>query len=353
MIIYNHFKHKIMNGELKPGDRLPSHREIETEFKVSRITLKRALMELENAGYITCRQGSGNYVSDLNKVGLFTQNEKKKPSFISLVVPLGHPFAFDYLQGVEYIAKQKGYFVTFHNCLNNPESEREIIEQIVFSGSDGIILHPLDTSYNLALYTRLLIQRFPIVILDKQIPGLDIPGVSVDNQKSFYEITNYLLELGHKRIIFVGTDVFGISSERDRYKGFCQAHLDHGLPLLDKHLFTIKEDANILFDDLEALDPEKKPTAIAAVNDTTAVKILDTALERGISIPNQYSVTGFDDISWVAHMEIPLTTVAQPIYDIGMNAAIELLKYIKSPDRSPKIRTINGQLKIRNSTKAL
>lgn len=342
-----------MNGELKAGDRLPSHREIEKEFEVSRITLKRALMELENAGYITCRQGSGSYVSDQNNERKNTQIEKKKPSIISLVVPLGHAFSFDYLQGVEYVAKKNGYFVTFHNCLNNPESEREIIEQIVSSGSEGIILHPLDTTYNFGLYTRLLINKFPLVILDKQIPGLDIPVVSVDNQKNFYEITNYLLELGHKRIVFVGTDVFGISSERDRYKGFCQAHLDHSIPLLYKHLYSIKEDANYLFDELAALDSEKKPTAIAAVNDTTAVKILNAAQEKGISIPDQYSVTGFDDISWVAHMEVPLTTVAQPIYDIGMNAAIELIKYIKSPDRSPKIRTINGQLKIRNSTKAL
>ena len=88
------------------------------------------------------------------------------------------------------------------------------------------------------LYSKLIIDKYPIVLIDRSIPGLELPLVSANNKDAFYKITTHLLDLGHKKIIFAGTDIYGISSEYERYKGFCEAHIDYGIPLLDKHVYS-------------------------------------------------------------------------------------------------------------------
>lgn len=369
--IFQYFKDKIKSGEFKPGDQLPTEKETSQLFNVSRITVTRALKELQFEKFIHRIQGSGSYVNDgnWNKSENLSDN-KSEAQIISLVLPFSNNFSSDFLRGIEDIAKEKDYFVTFHNSTDNPEREKKIINKIISFGSHGIILYPAATPKNMDLYTKILINKYPLVLIDKKIPGLDISLVCSDNKKDFYEITCHLLKLGHKRIIFVGTDVYNISSEYERYQGFCQAHIDNGIPLLGRDLYT-KNDlsvvpsnyrpnepvdrraCNYLFDLLENLDNEEKPTAIAAVNDYLAGLIISISLEREIDIPNTYSIVGFDNLPFTSHLQVPLTTIAQPIYEIGKMAAKELFEKIKSPEKPPKIHTINGKLIVRKSTKEI
>ncbi|TFH26093.1 MAG: LacI family transcriptional regulator [Promethearchaeota archaeon] len=201
----------------------------------------------------------------------------------------------------------------------------------------------------------------------EKISGLELPIIWTDNQRSFYTITRHLLELGHKKIIFIGTSIDSISSESERYKGFCQAHIDFKVPLLAKHRYSrydadslspqYKPDLDFghraihyLFDILEDLPVSERPTAIAAVNDFIAEMIISVAFERHISIPDDYSVTGFDDRTFASYLSVPLTTIAQPTNEIGRIAALELFERIKSPLLPPVNRKLDGQLIIRKST---
>jgi GntR family transcriptional regulator, arabinose operon transcriptional repressor len=369
-MIYQHYQKEIISGKRnsKRNSKLPTEKEIAKEFKVSRITVIRALTELELKKYIQRIQGSGSYVTEGEwKTLQVADDTGKKLSIISLVLPSFDKLSADVLKGVEDVAKQRNYFVTYHNSANISRTEKKIIKEIISSGSDGMILYPTETFDNMELYSSLMIKNFPLVLIDRKIPGLEMSLICVDNQKAFYELTNHLIELGHTRIIFVGIAVHSISSEFDRYKGFCAAHIDNGLPLLKRHLFSNEDiekipvdyrpkeplgrrECHYLFDILEDLNPTERPTAIAAVNDIIAELIMSVALERGISIPDKYSVSGFDNLPFSAHLPVPLTTVSQPSYEIGRKAALELFERIKSPSKPNIIYNIDAKLITRDST---
>ncbi len=365
--IFQYFEKKILSGDISPRNRLPTEMEIAKEFQVSRITVVRALKELEIKGYIHRIKGSGSYV---NKGDWKRGKSTNKLEIISLVLPYNDKFTTDFMKGIEEIAKKQNYFVTIHNSSDDPDKEKIIVEDIISRGSHGIILYPSIPPYNMELYSKLSISQYPLVLIDKKIPGLDLSIVWANNQKGFYDITKYLMKLGHKRIIFVGTSVYSISSEFERYRGFCKAHIDNGVSMLKKNLFSYADKETIpsnyknndklenrelhyLFDLLEDLKPEKRPTAITAVNDLVARSIILTAQERGISIPGDYSVTGFDNRIFSPQLPISLTTVSQPAYEIGKRAAMELFDKIKDPDSPPVIRSVDVSLIFGQSTSKL
>ncbi len=186
-VIFEHYKEKIVSGELNPGDQLPTEMKIAKDFSVSRITATRALKELELSNYIHRIQGSGSYVNeqdwkkeDSNKIN------KNTPSIISLVLPFNrNKSSADLLSGIENITKKNNYFVTFHNYTNNPIKEKKIINQIVSSGSHGIIFYPSETPQNMNLYSKLIIDNFPVVLIDRTIPGLELSLVSANNKLAF------------------------------------------------------------------------------------------------------------------------------------------------------------------------
>ncbi|UYP44530.1 HTH-type transcriptional repressor PurR [Candidatus Lokiarchaeum ossiferum] len=366
-IIYEFYKEQILAKIIASEEKLPTEMEIAKKFKVSRITVIRALNDLEQDGFIKKIQGSGSYAKNYGE-SLVTASSS--PDIISLVLPYDENFKQNFLKGIEDVAKTQNYFVTFHQTTANLDSEKKVILDLIKRGSKGIILYPSDSPINMELYSSLLIQKFPLVLIDRKISGLDFPIIWTDNHSGYYEITNHLLELGHSKIIFVGTSVYSISSELERYEGFCKAHIDHKVPLLDKHLYFQEDIANIpsdykpdldiehrainyLFDLLLDIPQSKRPTAIAAVNDSIAELVIKIGLERGISIPRDFSVIGFDDRVFAAHLPIPLTTVSQPTYEIGHQAALILFNLIKNPDSKMCEKKIKGRLLIRKSSNHL
>ncbi len=361
-VIYKDFKSQIEGGKLKPRDKLPTENDISNTYNVSRITAIRALKELELKGLINRVKGSGSYVNENG-----TSIQSGVP-IVSLVIPFGGDFSMQYLQGVEEVVREHGYFVTYHNSLRDVEMERKIIEDLIERGSSGIIVYPTSTSQNLDLYTGLVIDKYPFIMIDHRIPGVDLPLVWTNNDAAFYDITTHLLDLNHKRVIFAAFDMYGVSSEFERYKGYCKAHLDKGVTLMNNHIFSVKdyenlrgnysteEDfgegiANMLFDKLEGLDEEVRPTAIAAVNDEVAAILIDVALKRGIKIPEQYSITGFDNSTVTKHLPVKLTTVDQPSLEIGRSAAKELIETINDSSRKPQVITVDAKVIIKSSTK--
>lgn len=362
--IYRDYDLKIKSGKLRPGDKLPTEMEMVAHYKVSRITVTRALKELEQSNLIYRIKGSGSYVSEKEQTDQ-TLTTPSSLSFISLVLPFDGKFSSDILQGVEDIAKDQGYFVSFHNSQGDPDIERAMVNDIVSKQSSGIVLYPSSSFSNLDMYANLLIDNYPFVVIDHAIPGADTPLVWADNQKGFYDVTNHLIDLGHKRIIFIGTSMFELSSEAERYKGFCKAHVDRGLSLLHNHLYLYnnhaiqskedflahaKKSADELFVNLEHQPMDQRPTAIACVNDDVASIIMSSALEHGHQIPDDFSITGFDNEAFAEHLTVPLTTIAQPIRQIGQTAASELIAIIGQPNKSKITQTIKAELIIRSST---
>lgn len=365
-IIFLHYKELIQKGILSPGERLPSESEISNQFQVSRITAVRALKELENRNLIQRVQGSGSFVENLS---LNTPSSGDQPlSIISLVMPFEDTYFADVLSGVEDVARELGYFVTTHNTCKDSKREQEIIEEIIARGSHGIMVYPSSPYENVDLYSGLIIDRYPFLVIDSKLQGIETSLVEVDNEDSFYKITKHLLNMGHRRVIFVGTWVAAISSEQERYQGFCRAHMESRVPLLKKHLYQHKDgssmpqsyypelsqderECNLFFDSLEQLSKEERPTAIATVNDELAALLISVAHQRGLSIPETYAITGFDNLPLSTHTTPPITTMKQPSYEIGKAAATELFRIIEEPTRPHKIYTLPGTLIERASTR--
>lgn len=362
--IFNHYKERILSGELPDRTRLPSENAIMKTFGVSRITVSRAFKELELAKLIRRVKGSGSYVKNIHQgSGNYINHE-----FISLILPSKGDFSSEILKGIEEVATENDYFVTYHNSSESSELEKELVLEIMSKGSAGFIVYPIDPKANMDLYSKLLISGHPFVVIDRKIQGLDTSLVWTDNQKGAYDMTSHLLKTGHSRIIFLGNSVFEISSETERYRGFCKAHIDHGIPMLHKNLYGTEEDTklipadympeaefgiracNFLFDLLETINIAERPTAIAAVNDQLASILISTAIERGISIPADYSITGFDDLPYAAHLPVPLTTVAQPARQIGRLATSELFMKINNPAQKPKEHVVEAKIVVRKST---
>lgn len=368
-VIYNEYKNKIISGEILKGVKLPTEMEIASQFKVSRITVTRALKELETRNFIHRIKGSGSYVNDKSSWNSRSKGAEKDQqlSIISLILPFEGKFSYDIFRGIEDVAKENNYLVTFHNSSDLPATEGELISELKSKGSHGMIIYPATGAENMDVFSRLIIEKFPFVLIDRKVYGIESSLVWTDNQKGFYDITNHLLDLGHKRIVFAGNSVYQTSSELNRYNGFCQAHIEKGIPLMHKNLFSAEELKNIpddymsdesaeerichhILDQFESMPPQERPTAIAAVNDQTAAVIIKTAMKRGIRIPEDYSVIGFDNEPYASHLPVPLSTVEQPVYEIGRKAAEELFKRIKNPEKKVTSQTVAPKILIRKST---
>jgi LacI family transcriptional regulator len=182
------------------------------------------------------------------------------------------------------------------------------------------------------------------------MPGSDIPGVSMDDEAAAFEMTEHLVNLGHRRIGFIkGHAEFGVTPLR--WRGYRRALEAHGLGAPDELVvqggFTFQSGLAGAEALLSLADP---PTAIFASNDDMALGVLALAHQRGVSVPGELSVVGFDDTPAAAAWRPRLTTVRQPIYEMGFTAADMLIARAKGQRWSPPLRVLPYALMIRETT---
>jgi LacI family transcriptional regulator len=200
--------------------------------------------------------------------------------------------------------------------------------------ADGLILTPpcdIDT----VLLDQLSAASVPFVRLTPADPSSPLPYVAADDRRGAFEMTEYLISRGHRRIGFLYGDVKHHASN-ERYQGFLEAHRAHGLRCDPR----LKRVANFRFDrgvrlSRELLMLEPRPTAIFASNDESAAGALMAAHELGIKVPDELSIAGFDDFPSAQKTYPPLTTVRQPMDEISRLATqllIDLIEKRKPPE---------------------
>lgn len=359
--IYEDMVGKIESGKYKTDEKLPTELASAHSYGVSRITVTRAYKELVLNGYVYRVKGHGTYVKVRNPGK--EENHHAGMKFISVILRDNVNMS-DFLHGVEEVVNEEGYLVTFHTTMNEHSKERKIINNVIKKGTSGIILYPNDIVINMNLYSNLIISKFPIVTIDRSLPNQNISFVSVNNYESFYNLTDHVIKRGHERIIFVGTKVFSISSERKRYEGFCQAHLDNKLPLYKNHLLyendynnwpdyvnknSYEDMVEYYINRILSINHEDSPTAIMCVNDEIAKYLISGLLKHSIRIPEEIAVTGFDDLAFSKYLQVPLTTVKQPNYELGRLSAKELLDTIINPNKKPQELKLSGKIILRDS----
>ena len=192
--------------------------------------------------------------------------------------------------------------------------------------------------------------HFPHVLIDHR--GVDevTPAVAAANRQGAYRATEYLVELGHRRIGFI-TGAIDQMCARDRLEGYKAALVDHGLIFASEVVYEGDffqplgyAGASVL------LELPHRPTAIFASNDVSAFGVMEAVRDHGLRIPDDVSVVGFDDIPQATNVHPPLTTVRQPLEKMGRTATRMLLEYIKEYPQRPIERVeLETELVIRQS----
>lgn len=208
---------------------------------------------------------------------------------------------------------------------------------------DGVIVMGLQLSEEAAIKEKF---KVPIVLFGKS--DLDIDCIDIDNRKGAYMITEYMISCGHKKIGFlmVRTDQ---RYSLERFEGYKQALKDYGIEYKENLVRYINRmEIDCYSKSLELLEQEK-PTAVFCFNDFVAVATLRAATKLGLRVPEDLSITGFDGLIFDLVAEKPLTTVHQPVYEVGKMLAAKLIQRIKNKDIPYGKTLVEPELIIRNT----
>ncbi|MEK0314026.1 GntR family transcriptional regulator [Cohnella sp. 56] len=373
--IISHFLREIAERRLSAGDRLPTELEISERFGVSRITVIRAMRELEHQKLLYRVKGKGTFVrEDVGKLGdLAMQSEtgaligsepgereraeKTDIPLISVVMSDSEQSGRDILLGIEHAARKHGYYVSFHNATMDPRVERSLLEKLA-ADARGIIVYPCAGLDNIDLFSGMTIRGFPYVVIDHPLEGIEAPLFAPDNEGGSYAMTRHLIELGHVRIAFVAPGLYVHPSLRQRYNGYCRALIEAGIPVRPEWIESADWPSGSEPEALRQgaastlkrwLAGSCRPTALLAGNDILAIHLMKAAQLAGISVPGELSVAGFDNLPMTEYLEVPLTTVGQPFYEMGERAADALIRLIRDGEPVAGER-LDTKLVIRAST---
>ncbi len=250
------------------------------------------------------------------------------------------------IAGIDLVANQAGYKVLLGNTYQEPEKAYSYIEELKQKQVDGMIL--LTTRLDYQIISDLA-DDYPIVLASDYIEGLTAPTVAIDNISSARDAVEHLLQLGHRSVAMI-TGPLDIPLSRDRLKGYRQALLGHDMEiesvLIQEGDHTYESGYNQMNKFL-ALD--KAPTAIFAANDSMAMGAIKSIKAHGLRVPEDIAVVGFDNIQFSDIFEPALTTIAQPLVEMGKRSMELLLKQIKGEALTKKQHVLDTKLIIRDS----
>lgn len=275
-----------------------------------------------------------------------------KTNTLGLVLPdSANPFFAEISRSIEDEAFKKGYSVFL--CNTELDTERELFYVDVLSKKqvDGIIFVAAgDQADSLDFLLR---QNMPVVMIDRDLPNVEVDAVLTDHELGGFLATHHLIELGHKRIACIAGPS-SITPSAERMTGYRraleQAGLSYDENLIirgDYHAQSGMEITHFI------LKMNPRPTAIFALNDLMALGALRAAAEAGYSVPRDLAVVGYDDLELARFTNPPLTTIAQPKKEIGAQAVNLLVDRMSRKSRPTSRLVLPPELIIRRSTNEL
>ena len=270
-----------------------------------------------------------------------------------IVSTIDDPFFSEILQGIEEIAQGRGYSLLMAASQRNPEREQAIVQDMRQRQVDGLII--CSASFNTSQQLKLLEFGIPIVVINNQAAEDYRYSIYHDDVDGSRQVTRHLIELGHKRIAYLGNSLSGRTT-LDRLTGFRQEVNAAGLAVHGEYIHEFP--GGRPEDGLAALDHfinlSQRPTALFCFNDMLAIGVLNGLQMAGIRVPEDISVAGFDNIVFSAYTNPPLTTLDQPKRYIGAEAARMILGLLDpvASEEAPEqeIKKLKGRLLIRQST---
>jgi LacI family transcriptional regulator len=276
----------------------------------------------------------------------------KSTRTIGLLIPNGiNPYFAELARGIEDHCERNGFCVILCNSDDNPEKQRGYLRVLLEKRVDGLIVSSVDGDVSIA--GGLAEVRTPLVVVDRELDSITADTVRIDHEQGGWLATRHLLELGHRRIACIGGPA-NTPVAQMRVAGYRRAMQQAGAQIRPRWVVDSEFTSPAGYQAAVGLLSADRPTAIFAGNDVIAIAVLRAAAERGIAVPRDLSVVGFDDIQMSQYVYPALTTVGQSIRQLGETAAQTLLRRIAAPDASTTRRQlVMPRIIVRESTAAL
>ncbi len=260
--IYEDIKNQILAGNYDADSLLPTEKELEDQYNVSRITVKHAYQLLEEQGYIKRIPGKGTILKP--------SIQKSGKQMIGVVMcDFDSSFGDRLIKSIELTAKEYGYRILLARSFDNHENESKVLEDFVSLGVSGILIQNCHGAFTKNL-VELFVREFPVVSVDRYSNKLLIPSVSSDNSGGSMKITEYLLAKGHRNILFASSDTESTSTLTDRLAGFQQAFMKRNISINPQCLATdllspVNRKEEQVMEDIEKIANRIKTTECTAI----------------------------------------------------------------------------------------
>ncbi|RMN90043.1 Ribose operon repressor [Pseudomonas coronafaciens pv. coronafaciens] len=273
----------------------------------------------------------------------------KTTSTIGLLIPNGmNPYFAELARGIEDYCERNGFCVILCNSDDNPEKQRSYLRVLLEKRVDGLIVSSV--AGDASITSGLTDVRTPLVIVDRELEGIDADMVRIDHEQGAYLATRHLLDLGHRHIACIGGPGESMVAGM-RLAGYRRAMQQASLEVCEGWAVHSEFTSSAGHEAAVRLLTGHAPTAIFAGNDVIAIGVLRAAAERSIRVPQDLSVMGFDDIQMSRYVYPALTTVGQSIMQLGETAAEMLLCRIAAPPGAAvEKRLVKPCLVVREST---
>ncbi|MBM7567689.1 LacI family DNA-binding transcriptional regulator [Paenibacillus sacheonensis] len=277
---------------------------------------------------------------------------RKKTNLIGVIVPdVTSSFYSTILSSIEKTASMNDYNLLVCNIIEDIDKELKYLNVFKEMRVDGIII--MHEKLNDEI--RDMIHKLGIPIIFSSVKPTDqaFASVIIDDYTAAYDATRYLIELGHERIGFIGGDMRDVTSGQNRYIGYCRAMADSSLPLVDEHVRFGDYKTQSGYDLIrELLACEDRPTAVFAVSDDMAVGAMNAVRDQGLAVPDDLSIIGFDGSQLTELVRPRLTSMEQPIQEMGKVTVEVLIDMIMDQEDAPgQDVVLKHQLVVRDSCK--
>jgi len=354
-VVFDFLHSSIQSGAYKPGDRLPSEAELGAMFDASRITVAKAVLELQRMNLVTRRPGAGTHVQAKKQADGYT--------FGLLIPELGRTEIFEPIcHGMMRSPFARPDALLWGNAgsggsLTGDETAQEaehMAQYFMTQKVSGVFFAPLEmipekNTANRRIMRALEKARIPTVLLDRcymtypERSAHDLVGI--DNRRTGYLATEHLLKMGLTRVVFIA-EINSATTVDGRITGFYEALRNYRiLPEVDPAWRGSPLDTDFVQKILDRSDPQ----GIVCANDVTAARMMQTLLTIGRRIPEDIRVVGIDDVKYASLLPIPLTTYRQPCSAIGAVSMCAMHERVQNPQLPARSIMVDGELVVRRS----
>jgi GntR family transcriptional regulator, arabinose operon transcriptional repressor len=355
-VVFDYLHSSIQSGAYKPGDRLPSEAELGTMFGASRITVAKAVLELQRMNLVSRRPGAGTHVQ--------AQQQVDGHTFGLLIPELGLTEIFEPIcHGMMRSPFARPDALIWGNASGtgvsgsrseSAEEAEHMAQHFIAQKISGVFFAPLELIPDKDVANRRVMRmleraKIPVVLLDRcflpypERSAHDLVGI--DNRRTGYMATEHLIQLGVTRLAFLAEE-YSAPTVDARVTGFYEAMRRHGIrPEVEVAWRGSSQDQEFVRKMLDVSRPE----GVVCGNDMTAARLMQSLLALGRRIPEEIRIVGIDDVKYASLLPVPLTTMHQNCVAIGVIAMATILERLSHPELPTRDILLPTRLVVRRS----